>query len=280
MTKTTKISLAVIAAVVLALAGGYVGAGWRGGSAAASSAEAGSWMKDIQARGELRVGVAIAPPMTVEKNGKLGGPNLIPLQHLADALGVKLTPVAATWNNIVAGLQANRYDAAANLDSTIERAKAIQFSDPVYEYQGVFVVKADSPYRTSADVIKSRKQVAVAQGSAPAGAVKDAGATILELADYTNALQAVKAGRAIAVFADLPTAESQAQADPTVKVVVPDPGIYAAGAGYGVPNDIDARSLQLLNIAINGTRLSGELERAYADEKYLPIDQLGTLAKK
>jgi polar amino acid transport system substrate-binding protein len=280
MHKTTKISLAVIAAVVLALAGGYVGAGWRGASAAASSAEAGSWMKDIQARGELRVGVAIAPPMTVEKNGKLGGPNLIPLQHLADALGVKLTPVAATWNNIVAGLQANRYDAAANLDSTIERAKAIQFSDPVYEYQGVFVVTADSAYRTSADVIKSKKQVAVAQGSAPAAAVKDAGATILELADYSNALQAVKAGRAIAVFADLPTAESQAQVDPSVKIIVPDPGIYAAGAGYGVPNDIDARSLQLLNIAINDTRLSGELERAYAEQKYLPIDQLGALAKK
>lgn len=280
MTKTTKISLAVIAAVVLALAGGYVGAGLRGDSAAAATTEAGSWMKDVQARGELRVGVAIAPPMTVEKNGKLGGPNLIPLQHLADELGVKLTPVSATWNNIVAGLQANRYDAAANLDSTIERAKAIQFSDPVYEYQGVFVVKADSPYRTSADVIKSRKQVAVAQGSAPAAAVKDAGATILELADYTNALQAVKAGRAIAVFADLPTAESQAQADPSVKIIVPDPDIYAASANYGVPNDIDARSLQLLNIAINDTRLSGELERAYAEEKYLPIDQLGELAKK
>lgn len=280
MTKTTKISLAVIAAVVLALAGGYVGAGLRGDSAAAATTEAGSWMKDVQARGELRVGVAIAPPMTVEKNGKLGGPNLIPLQHLADELGVKLTPVSATWNNIVAGLQANRYDAAANLDSTIERAKAIQFSDPVYEYQGVFVVKADSPYRTSADVIKSRKQVAVAQGSAPAAAVKDAGATILELADYTNALQAVKAGRAIAVFADLPTAESQAQADTSVKIIVPDPDIYAASANYGVPNDIDARSLQLLNIAINDTRLSGELERAYAEEKYLPIDQLGELAKK
>ncbi|MEV0287691.1 transporter substrate-binding domain-containing protein [Kribbella sp. NPDC050820] len=280
MTKTTKISLAVIAAVVLALAGGYVGAGWRGGSAAASSAEAGSWMKDVQSRGELRVGVAIAPPMTVEKSGKLGGPNLIPLQHLAESLGVKLTPVSATWNNIVAGLQAGRYDVAANLDATIERAKAIQFSDPVYEYQGVFVVKAASPYRTSTEVLKSGKPVAVAQGSAPAAAVADAGAKVLELADYTNGLQALKADRAIAVFADLPTAESQAQADASVKIVVPEPGIYAAGAGYGVPNDMDARSLQLLNVAINHTRLSGELERAYAEESYLPIDRLGSLAKQ
>jgi ABC-type amino acid transport substrate-binding protein len=280
MTKTTKISLAAIATIVLAFVGGYVGAGFRGDSASAASTSAGSWTEDVKKRGELRVGVAIAPPMTVEKNGKLGGPNLIPLEHLAAALGVKLTPVSANWNNIVAGLQADRYDVAANLDSTVERAKAIQFSTSVYEYQGVFVVKAASPYKTAAEVIKSGKQVAVAQGSAPAAAVEDAGAKILGLPDYTNALQAVKADRAVAVFADLPTAESQAQADSSVKIIVPDPGIYAAAASYGVPNDIDARSLQLLNIAIEDTRLSGELERAYVAEKYLPIDQLGALAKK
>src|SRR5687768_15484971 len=143
MTKTTKLSLAAIAAVVLALVGGYLGAGFRDSGASASS-EAGSWMDDVKERGELRVGVAIAPPMTVEKDGELGGPNLIPLEHLAEELGVKLVPVSATWGNIVAGLQAGRYDVAANLDSTLERAKAIQFSDPVYEYQGVFVVKGDS----------------------------------------------------------------------------------------------------------------------------------------
>ena len=45
----------------------------------------------------------------------------------------------ADWSNIVAGLQVDRYDFAANLDATVERSLAIQFTDPVYEYQGVFV---------------------------------------------------------------------------------------------------------------------------------------------
>ncbi|TCC36370.1 transporter substrate-binding domain-containing protein [Kribbella speibonae] len=280
MDKPTKLSLAAIAAVIVALVGGYFGAGFRGADSASAATKAGSWIEDIKSRGELRVGVAIAPPMTVEKNGVLGGPNLIPLQHLAKTLGVKLTPVPATWGNIVAGLQAGRYDAAANLDATLERAKAIQFSDSVYEYQGVFVIAANSPYRTSKDVIASGKQVAVAQGSAPAAAVKAAGAKILELADYTNALQAVQANRAVAVFTDLPTAESQAQANAAYKILVPDPAIYAASASYGLPDGIDPRSLQLLNVAINTSRLSGELERAYAGEKYVPIDQLGALEKK
>jgi ABC-type amino acid transport substrate-binding protein len=280
MTKTTKISLTVIAAVVLTLVGGYIGAGLRGSDSAAASAEQGSWIDDIQDSGELRVGVAIAPPMTVEKDGELGGPNLIPLQHLAEALGVKLVPVSASWENIVAGLQAGRYDVAANLDSTLERAKAIQFSDPVYEYQGVFVVKADSPYMTSQDVIDSGQEVASAAGSAPALAVKDAGAKLLELTDFTNALQALEADRAVAVFADLPTAESQAQASDNYKIIVPDPAIYAATANYGVPAEIDARSLEVINIAIRGANLSGEMERAYVEENYLPIDQLGDLEKR
>ena len=281
MDKPTKISLAVIGAVVLALVGGYFGAGFRGNNGAeAASGDAGSWMQDIQGSGELRVGVAVAPPMTVEKNGVPGGPNLIPLRHLAEELGVELVPVSATWNNIVAGLQAGRYDVAANLDSTLERAKAIQFSEPVYEYQGVFVVEASSPYSSSADILKSGEQVAVAQGSAPAAAVQEAGAKILELADYTNALQAVQAGRAIAVFTDLPTAESQAQANKNYKIVVPDPAIYAATANYGLPADIDPRSLELVNIAIRGANLSGEMERAYVEQNYLPIDQLGSLQKQ
>ncbi len=279
MHKATNISLAVIGGIVVGIVGGYIGAGLRGNDSAAA-AEAGSWINDIEERGELRVGVAIAPPMTVEEGGKLGGPNLIPLQHLADEIGVKLTPVSASWSNIVAGLQADRYDVAANLDSTIERAKAIQFSDPVYEYQGVFVVGEDAPFETSEDVIKSGRPVAVAQGSAPAAAVQDAGAKLLELTDYTNAFQAVQADRAVAVFADLPTAEAQVQANPSYKIIVPDPSIYAATANYGVPADIDPRSLEMLNIAVRGARLSGELDRAYAEKDYLPIDQLGEMQKQ
>lgn len=280
MTKPTKYALAVIVMAVIAVLGGYWGAGFRGGDSASASSSGGSWIETVQERGELRVGVAIAPPMTVREGGKLGGPNLIPLEHLANALDVKLTPVPADWNNIVAGLQAGRYDVAANLDATLERATAIEFSDPVYEYQGVFVVKANSDYDTAQSIIGSGKQVAIAEGSAPGEAVAAAGAKTLGVTNYTNALQAVEAGRAAAVFADLPTAEAQVQADPSYKIVVPEPTIYEAGAGYGLSAAIDSRSLHLINIAIANARMSGELDRAYAEQNYVPIDQLGDLEKK
>lgn len=282
MTKTSKVVLAILAVVLVSIAGGFIGSGFRGTSASATAGAAqGTFIDDIKKRGELRVGVAIAPPMTVqEADGTLGGPNLIPLRELAKQLNVKLVPVAAEWKNIVAGLQANRYDFAANLDYTVERSLAIGFTDPVYEYQGVFLVKADSPVTTAEDIIKNGGQITAAQGSAPAKALQGLTSNIMSVDSYSNAITSVNSGRAIAEFADLPTAEAQAQADSGLKIVVPSPEIYSASAAYGVPATIDPRSLQIVNIAIERARKSGELKQAYTDVKYVEIDNLGDLLKK
>ncbi len=282
MTKTSKVVLAILAVILVSIAGGYIGSGFRGNSAnASSSAAQGSFIDEIKKRGELRVGVAIAPPMTVqEADGTLGGPNLIPLRELAKQLGVKLTPVPAEWKNIVAGLQANRYDFAANLDYTVERSLAIGFTDPVYQYQGVFVVKANSPFKTAEEIIKNGGQITAAQGSAPEKALQGHTSKIMSVDNYANAISSVNAGRAIAEFTDLPTAESQAQADKSLKIVVPTPDIYSASAAYGVPATIDPRSLQIVNIAIERAQKSGELTQAYEKVNYVEIDNLGDLRKK
>jgi ABC-type amino acid transport substrate-binding protein len=283
MTKTSKVVLAILAVILIAIAGGYIGSGFRGSSASAStSGEAqGAFIDKIKERGELRVGVAIAPPMTVEQaDGTLGGPNLIPLQELAKQLDVKLVPVPAEWKNIVAGLQADRYDFAANLDYTVERSLAIGFSDPVYKYQGVFVVKADSPYTTVEELLADGGQITAAQGSSPEKALQAHTSNIMSVDSYANAISSVQSGRAIAEFTDLPTAESQAQADDSLKILVPEPELYSASAGYGVPDTIDPRSLQIINIAIERAQASGELTQAYEEVGYVEIDNLGDLRKK
>jgi polar amino acid transport system substrate-binding protein len=283
MTKTSKIVLAVLAIAVLSVAAGFFGSGFRGNNASASSSSSaqGSFIEEIKKRGELRVGVAIAPPMTVQQpDGTLGGPNLIPLEELAKQLGVKLVPVPAEWKNIVAGLQANRYDFAANLDYTVERSLAISFTNPVYEYPGVFVVKANSPHTTSEQIIQSGGQIATAQGSAPEATLKGLTSNIMAMDSYSNAISAIQSDRAVAEFADLPTAESQAQADKSLKIVVSEPEIYSGTAAYGVPANIDSRSLQIVNIAIERAQKSGALAQAYAKVNYFEVDNLGDLLKK
>ncbi|MEN0137876.1 MAG: transporter substrate-binding domain-containing protein [Rhodococcus sp. (in: high G+C Gram-positive bacteria)] len=282
MQKSTNRVLAVAGICVVAAAAGYFGAGLSSGSeSGGAGGPQGSFLDDIKDRGELRVGVALAPPMTVQgADGSLGGPNLIPLQELADQLGVELKPVAAEWKNIVAGLQADRYDFAANLDYTVERSLAIQFTDPVYQYQGVYVVKADSPHTTAEQIKADGGAVATTQGTAPEKALQDTGLTVMPVDNSSNALSSVQAGRVIAEFTDLPTAEAQTLADPGLKIVVPDPPIYSASAAYGIPVDTDTRSLQIINIAIERARESGQLARAYADVDYREIDNLGDLVKK
>jgi len=97
---------------------------------------------------------------------------------------------------------------------------------------------------------------------------------------YSNAISAIQADRAVAEFTDLPTAESQAQADKSLKIVVPEPEIYSGTAAYGVPSTIDARSLQIVNIAIERAQKSGKLEQAYTKVNYFEVDNLGDLLKK
>lgn len=266
MSRINKIVLAVVGVLVLALGGGYLGASIAGpgssASAAAGDYSATPFLDAIKARGELRVGIAEAPPMSgTQEDGTLGGPNVLPLQQLADDLGVKFTPVAADWANVVAGLQAGRYDFAANLDSTTERALSIQFTQDVYTYENVFTVLADSPYLTADDVIAGGP-IASVTGIAAADALADTGADVLSVDSNANQISALKSGRAIAAYFDLASAVNSALEDPSLKVIVPDPVIYKSGAGYGVLTDIDPRSLQIINITIQNAIDSGDLTRA------------------
>ena len=281
MSKVTKTVLSAIAVIALAIGGGLLGANLSGNNGGGSAAASSNLIEEIKQRGELRVGVAIAPPLTAEQeDGTLGGPNLIPLQMLADQLGVKLVPVAAEWKNIVAGLQAGRYDFAANLDATVERSLSIMFTDPVYKYQGVFVVPANSPYNTAEELLASGEAIGTAQGSAPEAALVALGANISATDTYANIISAMNAGRVVAEFTDSPTAVGQAQADPNLKIIVPNPIIYTADVSYGVPANIDLHSLTTVNIAIARAIGSGAMTAAYTKVNYLEIDNLGDLQKK
>jgi polar amino acid transport system substrate-binding protein len=218
--------------------------------------------------------------MEEDENGVAGGPMTLPMQQLADELGVKYVPVSTTWANIVAGLQADRYDVAAYLDNTLERATAIQFSDPVLTYQGVFVVKADSPHSTSEDLLSSKAKLAIAQGTAYGDRLKALSDNVLELDTIPNGLAALKADRAEALFVDLPTAEGAAASDENLKIIVPDPVIYQSGSGYGVADDIDPRSLQLINIAVRDAQDYGDLSIAFNEVGFREVEDLGEWLKK
>lgn len=281
MKQSTKSSLAIVGVAVLALVAGVLGGRLGGGGAAgATAAGANSWVKAVQGRGELRVGVAAFAPMVEQgSDGNWTGPVLLPLQALAKSMAVKFTPVPTSWANMVAGLQAGKYDIASGLDITPQRSLSIMYTDPYYEDHGVWVIPRDSKLNSTDDILKSGLPVAESQGSAHEAAVKAAGFNTLSVDSWANAIQAVKAGRAPAQFSDYGNALGQVRSDPSLAIVVPNPELWVAPVSYGVPIDIDQHSLQTINVSIQQSQNSGERERAFAKVGYIPVENLGTLRK-
>ncbi|MDH5149045.1 substrate-binding periplasmic protein [Brevibacterium casei] len=280
MSKTSQIIIAIVAVIVLALVGGYFGAGFRSGGGAGGT-ENGAWLQKIRDQGELRVGIASAPPMTGEQpDGTMGGPNVLPLQNLADEMGVKFTPVAAEWSKMVSGLQADRFDVGAYLDATSERSLAIQFTDPVYTYEGVWIVKADSDLKSTDDIIKSGKPIAVASGTSYERRVQEFDVDIVSAEAIPQSISAMEAGRAVAAFGDLPTLADAAQKNDTLKIVRPNPVIFKSDSNYGVSADIDARSMEVLNIAIQNAKNDGSFQSALDKAGVIDPSNLGDLEMK
>ncbi|MFJ2621722.1 substrate-binding periplasmic protein [Glutamicibacter sp. NPDC087344] len=283
MTKTSKVVLSILLVVVVGLVGGYFGAGMRGGAGntnSASAATEGSWIQKIRESGELRVGIASAPPMTGEQpDGTMGGPNVLPLKKLAEEIGVKYVPVAAEWSKMVAGLQADRFDVAAYLDSTSQRSLAIQFTVPVYRYEGAWLVRSDSGFKSTDDIVKAGK-VTLATGTSYEPVITAMDVEVIGSESVPQAVTAMKAGRADAVFADLPTLANAAQQDSSLKIVMPNPEIFVQDSNYGVNENIDARSLQILNIAIQSAQNDGTLRTAFDEAGVITPETLGDLEMK
>ncbi|MGW1718143.1 transporter substrate-binding domain-containing protein [Streptomyces sp. NPDC002156] len=284
LTKQSRYTFYVVGVLVLAWLAGYFGgkAGSDGGStqtvAGSGDSAKAAWVDKIKKAGVLRIGCADAPPTIVVKtDGTCSGPDLIPLENFADGIGVKIKTVATTWQNIVAGLQADKYDVAADLDQTVERSLAIRFTNPSWSYPGVFLVERDSDFTASKQILDSGKAIATSQGTALDTALQQAKAKELRVDTFQNAAAGVKAGKAIAVFADLGTAVDMATKDKSLGVIVPDPAIFVHHVAYGVPAGIDARSMDILNVAIDNSVASGEIDRAFAEAGYREEDALGDL---
>lgn len=278
MTKQSKVVLAVIGILVLALAGGWVGSSFAGGSTASSESTAGSLIDDIKARGVLRVGCADAPPTTVVNgDGTCSGPELIPAQKFAEALGVRFETTATTYQNLIAGLDAGQYDVAANLDTTAERSIAVRFSEPVWNYPGVFVVKRDSPLRTSQQIFESALPVATAQGTSFDQALTGMEINTLRVDTYKSAAAAVTANRASALFTDLGTAVDIASKDATFGVLVPEPALVVQNVSDAFRKNADDFTLEAYNIAVANAVIDDTITREFAKAGYLDVSQLGDL---
>jgi polar amino acid transport system substrate-binding protein len=114
-------------------------------------------------------------------------------REFAVVLKVKPEFVDTTWDNIVAGLQAGKWDMSLALNRTPARAMAVQFSIPAMEYQISLAYNKKNPKipvgsASVADIDKAGVTIAVMSGTAQDKAISAVvkNATIMRLPAMTR----------------------------------------------------------------------------------------------
>src|SRR5262245_22750103 len=128
-----------------------------------------SLVKEIQQRGELRVGYATADPHQFKDStsGQWKGIAVDIMEDWAKELGVKHVAVDTSWDAMIAGLQAGKYDVAAALNRRPARALVVTFSAPYMFDTGTFAVNRGKVKATTFEQLDQKgTKIAVMMGTA------------------------------------------------------------------------------------------------------------------
>jgi ABC-type amino acid transport substrate-binding protein len=252
----------------------------------AELAEQSPTVQAILDRGEMRGGVALAPPWLIEdpQAGRLEGPNTLIVDRLADELGVEARYVNSGWDTIVAGLQADQFDiAVAPLFATPERLEVIDFVTFTQAGTCYLVMADNDEINTLDDLNNPDVTVGTLTGTGTEQAFKRKypDATIDSVAGATGQierLQDLLAGRIDVSTLDSPMGPVYAEKFPQIKLIPPpeecllNPDI-PLDIGFGVRKDDPA-----WRDFVQGTvdDMQDEIDQAireFSTEEYLEVPE-------
>jgi ABC-type amino acid transport substrate-binding protein len=254
---------AAVLAAVLALTACASGAAPSASQANPTATSTNPALAQLQASGVLKIGTeGTYSPFTFHDptSNQLTGYDIEVITAVAGKLGVKPEFSETKWDSIFAGLTSKRFDLVANeVSINTERQAKYDLSDPYSVSYPVVIVKADNTDITSIAAVKG-KTTAQTATSNWADFARKAGATVVAVDGFTEAVALVKDGRVDATFNDnLAALEYFATTkDASVKI------------GFEVPEEKVLQAFAL-------RKDSGLLEPINAALKDLAAD--GTLAK-
>lgn len=183
---------------------------------------AGEALDRIKSEGVFKIGTegTYAPFTYHDKEGKLVGFDVEIGQEIAKRLGVEAKFLEGKWDGLIAGLDANRYDAVINqVGITPERQKKYIFSEPYIVSKAVLIVKEGNTDIKSFDDLKGRKS-AQSLSSNYGKIAREHGADVVANDGFDQSVQLVLSGRAEAtVNSSLSFLDFKKQ-KPDVKLVV------------------------------------------------------------
>lgn len=123
-------------------------------------AEEGDLLARIQEKGEIVIATegTWAPWTYHDENDNLVGFDVEVAQKIAEKLGVTATFEECAWDSIFAGLDAERYDIAANgIEVTDERAEKYDFTTPYGYIRTALIVRGDNDEITTFEDLAGKK---------------------------------------------------------------------------------------------------------------------------
>ncbi|KLK91497.1 amino acid ABC transporter substrate-binding protein [Microvirga vignae] len=246
-------------------------------TAAFAQTTEGYW-QGVQKAGTLRCGAAVAPPYVMRDpaTGEYSGFYADLCRELAEVLKVKPQFVDTTWDNIVAGLQAGKWDVSLALNRTPPRAMAVQFSIPAMEYQISLAYNKNNPKipagaKSVADIDKEGVTLAVMSGAAQDKAISAAvkKATVLRLPGNDETRLAVVSKRADILVDASDTNLLFTQSNPEWVALNPTPALAKQGVAFGLPRQLSTADVEVVNIFLEEKVATGhvdELIRKAADK--------------
>jgi polar amino acid transport system substrate-binding protein len=233
----------------------------------AAAQEGKSLIKEIQQRGELRVGYAPADPHQFKDSasGQWKGIAVEIMEEWAKELGVKHVAVDTSWDTMIAGLQAGKYDVAAAINRRPARALVVTFSTPYMYDTGTFGVHRAKVKATTFEQLDQKGvKVAVVMGTAEDKSLSRVAKNleIVRLADQNEARMAVQSGRAVAFFDDISGNAKFAQDNKSVRMIIPATPIMVEGVAYAIRKGYPHDDIEALDIMVEDYVNTGKLKAA------------------
>jgi polar amino acid transport system substrate-binding protein len=192
------------------------------GAGLAGAQQGQSTLDQIVSRGSLRCGIPIGglPVAAKDANGNIVGSVPDMCAEMAKGLGVKLDIVDTPTPDRIPFIQANKIDVTIGT-ITLERAKAVGFSDP-WVVDGTAGAFLKSSGISSYDQIHGKKLAVVTGATGDLVATSKYPDNDISRVDLAStAIQAVLAGQADAVFDDFSTLSLAAADNPNLVVLTP-----------------------------------------------------------
>lgn len=241
-------------------------------ASAPSRADDTSAWQGVKKAGVLRCGAAVAPPYVMRdpKTGEYSGFFSELCRDFGQkVLKVKVEFVDTTWDNIVAGLQSDKWDLSLALNDTPEREKAISFSAPATDYNVSFVYNKNNPKvpkdaRSIADFDKPSVTIAVMSGTAQDKAISAVvkQAQIMRLPGNDETRLALMSKRADLLADANITNMLLTEAHPDWAVAIqPQPPLAQQEVAFGIRKETPAADVAALNKYVSEQVKSGAVNR-------------------